>query len=343
MGQSPNQSMKVLILRFSSIGDIVLTTPVLRCIKQQLPSIELHYCTKKAYRSVLAANPYVDKIICLEDRLSALIKKLKAEQYDFVIDLHHNLRTQWIKWRLGVKASSFNKLTIEKWLMVNFKINVLPRQHIVDRYMAAVAFLGVQNDGQGLDYFIPATEEVSLTWLPSTHQKAFVAYAIGGQHATKRLPVHRMIQLCDRINKPIVLLGGEEDYAVGEAIAAFFQRSADHAPYEAGLQKLNKKCVIFNACGKLNLHQSASLVKQAQVVFSHDTGLMHIAAAFKKHIYTIWGNTIPAFGMYPYQTKFILLENNKLSCRPCSKIGFDRCPKGHFKCMNDITFDFSLA
>jgi ADP-heptose:LPS heptosyltransferase len=99
---------------------------------------------------------------------------------------------------------------------------------------------------------------------------------------------------------------------------------------------------VYNACGKFNLNQSASLVKQARYVFTHDTGLMHIAAAFKKEVFSIWGSTIPGFGMYPYRTKFTVLENNRLDCRPCSKIGFEKCPKGHFKCMNDIVFDFYL-
>jgi ADP-heptose:LPS heptosyltransferase len=148
--------------------------------------------------------------------------------------------------------------------------------------------------------------------------------------------------LCDKINKPIILLGGKEDAENGEEIAKFFEKQERNASYESALANLNKKALIYNACGKYSLNQSASIIQQAQVVFTHDTGLMHIAAAFKKRVYSIWGNTVPSFGMYPYRTSFIILENNKIACRPCSKLGYPRCPLGHFKCMNDIIFDFYI-
>lgn len=333
--------MKILIIRFSSIGDIVLTTPVIRALKTQLDNAEVHYVTKQQYRGLLENNPYVDKLFLLQGSLNELIAKLKNEHYDYVIDLHHNLRTLIIKTALSRKAFSFNKLNYEKWLKVNLKIDKLPSKHIVDRYMETVASLGVKTDALGLDYFIPEQDEVPRDWLPETHRKSFVAYAIGAQHNTKKLPVEKMIELCDRINKPVVLLGGKEDFETGEKVRLFFERT-NSAEYEEGLRELNKKTIVYNACGKFNLNQSASLVKQASHVFTHDTGLMHIAAAFKKEVFSIWGNTIPEFGMYPYRTKFTVFENKKLSCRPCSKIGHKKCPKGHFKCMNDIVLDFYL-
>ncbi|MEY4929929.1 MAG: hypothetical protein RI909_653, partial [Bacteroidota bacterium] len=203
--------MKVLIIRFSSIGDIVLTTPVIRALKTQLEDAEIHYATKAQYKSILEFNPYIDKLFLLEKSLSELITPLKREKYDYVIDLHHNLRTQIIKTALGRKSYSFDKINFKKWLKVNLKIDQLPSLHIVDRYMHTVEALGVKPDALGLDYFIPEKDEVPVEWLPETHQKNFVAYAIGAQHNTKKLPLLKMIELCDRINKPIVLLGGKED------------------------------------------------------------------------------------------------------------------------------------
>lgn len=333
---------KILILRFSSIGDIVLTTPVPRTLKAQLDA-EVHYATKVNYRLVLEGNPYIDKLHLLGDSLNDLVDRLKTENFDYIIDLHHNLRTLQIKRRLGVQAYCFNKLNVEKWLMTNFKIDKLPNVHIVDRYMDTVAPLGVKMDNLGLDYFIPEKDVVELSWLPETHQQEYVAFAIGAQYNTKKLPLERMIELCDRINKPIVLLGDKNDEETGNKIVKFFEHTENSAPLEETLHRdLNKKAIIYNACGKFNLNQSASLVRQANYVFTHDTGLMHIAAAFKKQIFCIWGNTITRFGMYPYRTKFTVFENNKISCRPCSKIGYKRCPKGHFRCMNDIVFDFYL-
>ncbi|HQQ97317.1 MAG TPA: glycosyltransferase family 9 protein [Cyclobacteriaceae bacterium] len=332
--------MKILVLRFSSIGDIVLTTPVVRTIKSQIDQVELHYATKVQYQSLLEANPYIDKLQLLGDSWSEFINILKQERYDYVIDLHHNLRTLRLKRSLGVRSYSFRKLNWEKWLMVNLKINKLPNIHIVDRYMETVLPLGVKMDALGLDYFIPEKDVVPVGWLPEPFRASYVVYAIGAQHETKKLPLRRMIELCDRINRPVVLLGGQEDRENGEAIAAFFDRSSDGA--EVTLKELNKRTRIFNACGKFNINQSASLVKGADFVFSHDTGLMHIAAAFKKEVFSIWGNTIPDFGMYPFRTRFTVLENSRLGCRPCSKIGFKKCPKGHFRCMNDQNLDFYL-
>ncbi len=334
--------MKILVIRFSSIGDIVLTTPVVRVLKTQLENVQVHYATKMQFKSIFDENPYIDKVHYLQKDLAGFIRELRNEKFDFIVDLHNNLRTRIIKTALLTKASGFDKLNIEKWLLVNFKINKLPNVHIVDRYLKAVDLLGVKNDSLGLDYFIPEKDIVPLDWIPKTHQNGYVAYAIGAQHATKKLPLDRMIELCDKINRPIVLLGGKEDAAVGEQICAFFEKTTSSSGYEDGLKELNKKAIIYNACGKYNLNQSASLVKQAKYVFTHDTGLMHIAAAFKKEIFSIWGNTIPEFGMYPYRTKFTVLENTKLSCRPCSKIGYNKCPKKHFKCMKEIVFDFYL-
>jgi ADP-heptose:LPS heptosyltransferase len=315
--------MKILVLRFSSIGDIVLTTPVVRELATQVPGAEVHFATKPAFAQLFTANPYVRKTHILSGSLGELITELKAEKFDRIIDLHNNLRTRILTARLGVPTHRFDKLNIEKWLLVNWKINRLPAVHIVDRYQAAAQHLGVKDDGQGLDYFIPASQEIDLQSLPVTHRAGYVAVAIGAQHATKRLPLDKLLEACERLAAPLVLLGGKEDAAVGEEIAAHFGRQP------AG------ETVVFNACGKYSLHGSASLVRQARLVVSHDTGLMHIAAAFRKPIVSIWGNTVPEFGMTPYRTEFKVLEVTGLSCRPCSKIGYAQCPKGHFKCMRE--------
>ena len=325
---------KILVLRFSSIGDIVLTTPVVRALKQQLPNAQIHYATKYNFRSLIESNPYIDRVHYLRENLGELIKELLAEKFDYLVDLHRNLRTSVIKFRLGVPAQSFDKLNLKKWLLVRFKVNKLPAVHIVDRYLAAAADLGVSNDNQGLDYFIPPADEVALASLPTTHQNGYYAFAIGAQHYTKRLPTERIIELCAKINAPVVLLGGQEDQAVAEEITHYFQNRTS---------SIESRTSIYNACGQYNLNQSASLVKQALAVFSHDTGLMHIAAAFKKKIYSIWGNTVPEFGMYPYQTEFEVWERPHLYCRPCSKIGYRQCPQGHFKCMREIDFDITLS
>jgi heptosyltransferase-2 len=315
--------MKVLVIRFSSIGDIVLTTPVLRCLKKQLENVEIHYCTKLSYRTLLESNPYINKFHYLGESLFELGKALRKEKFDLVIDLHKNTRTLFLKLMIGAPSSSFNKLNWEKWLLVNFKLNKLPSVHIVDRYMKTLEGVGIVNDGLGLDYFFPANEAFAISQLPASFQKGFIIYAIGGQHETKKLPLEKMKELMASISVPLILIGGKEDEATGEKLAEIAQ----------------EKKPVLNLCGKLSLHQSASLIEKSLKVYSHDTGMMHIAAAFKKEIVVIWGNTVPDFGMYPYATKFTSLQVEDLSCRPCSKIGFSKCPKKHFHCMNMQQFE----
>ncbi|MBI4931035.1 MAG: glycosyltransferase family 9 protein [Bacteroidetes bacterium] len=318
--------MKILIIRFSSIGDIVLTSPIIRCVKQQVKEAEVHYITKRQFTSILEDNPYVDKIYSIDKNVAEVSKELKKENYDFVVDLHHNLRSAQIKSMLGKQSKSFSKLNIEKWLMVNLRINKLPNIHIVDRYFETVKPLGVENDGKGLDYFIPKKDEVEIKTLPAEFQNGYIGFVIGAKFFTKQLPIEKIVSIIQKINQPVILLGGKEDAEKANWIVSILNTQYSH--------------LVFNACGKYTLNQSASLVKQARKIITHDTGLMHIAAAFKKEIVSIWGNTIPEFGMYPYygetQITNYKLQITNLNCRPCSKLGFSKCPKKHFRCMNEI-------
>ena len=183
--------MKFLIIRFSSIGDIVLTTPVIRCLKSQVVSAEVHVVTKKNFAPIFTANPYVDKMHYLQDDISQTIEELKSEDYDCVIDLHHNIRTLKVKRALGKKAFSFNKLNIEKWIYVYLKLNFMPKVHIVDRYMKTVEHFGVSNDGEGLNYFIPEHEHVKEDDIPTSHLAGYIGLVIGGAHGTKKYPLQK--------------------------------------------------------------------------------------------------------------------------------------------------------
>ena len=307
------ESLKILVVRFSSIGDIVLTTPVVRMLKTQL-NTEVHFLTKAPYVLLFKNNPYVDLVFQIDKSINEVISDLKKENYDYVIDLHSNLRTQILRLKLGVIAKGFNKLNWEKFLLTNFKTNILPDVHIVDRYLDTVKFLGITNDNKGLDFFLSDADKVDLAESP----KDYIAFVIGGQHATKILPTAKIISICKKLNKAVFLIGGPNDKARGDEIS--------------------KASGAINTCGDHSLLQSAFLIKNSAYVISHDTGMMHIAAAFKKKIYSIWGNTIPEFGMYPYLSdkNSKMIEVQGLSCRPCSKIGFYKCPKGHFKCMQEI-------
>ncbi len=322
---------KVLVIRFSSIGDIVLTTPVLRALQEQA-GVEVHFLTKARYAGLLEVNQRISRVYAFGESLREVLPALRAERYDFLVDLHNNLRSHLLRWHLRRPVRSFPKLNLRKWLLVRFKWNLLPEQHLVERYMSAAEPLGVQYDGLGLEHFIPdGAERFVVHWLEGQGLSAnerqaaglpLIALAIGGTYATKRLPLPKLLALCEGLPGALILLGGEQERETGERIAAAF----------AGRQ-------VKNLCGKLSLQQSAAVLAKADLVIAHDTGMMHLAAALKRPLISVWGNTVPAFGMYPLYPRALSYcswraEVRGLSCRPCSKLGYASCPKKHFHCMN---------
>ncbi|MDR0367733.1 MAG: glycosyltransferase family 9 protein [Bacteroidales bacterium] len=314
--------MKILIIRFSSIGDIVLTTPIVRCIAKQIPDAEIHFICKPGYKNILEKNPYIRQlhVFDTDNRLPA--ETLKAEKFDYIIDLQNNFRSKRLAQKLGVPYAAFPKLNIKKWLLVNLNIHLLPEKHVVDRYFEATEILPavVENDFLGLDFFM---DDLDRKKIASLHLASpFVAVAMGSQHATKQLPLPKLINICNQLKHSIVLLGGKEDKESGDMLCAAVDKD------------------VKNLCGELSLRESAACIEQAKVLLTGDTGLMHIGSALHQNIVSVWGNTVPEFGMYPYmpqnKEKYVIIENKQLSCRPCSKLGHKKCPKKHFKCMNDI-------
>ena len=315
--------VKFLIIRFSSIGDIILTSPVIRCLKHQVENAEIHFVTKKRYECILCSNPYIEKVHGYDDNMNVLLERFEKEKFDYIIDLHLNLKSNRIKRSLKIPSFAFNKLGWKKMFFVRFKIDRLPRVHVVYRYLDTVYALGVKNDGKGLDYFIPNDESFREQDLPAPFRNGYVAFVIAGTYFTKKLPLEKVSEVCQKINFPVILLGGKAEFDEGEKVLS------------------QSKGNVLNYAGKISLNESASLIRNARVVLTNDTGLMHIAAAFKKKILSFWGNTVPLFGMTPYEThpESALMEIEGLRCRPCSKLGHKKCPKKHFKCMNEIKVD----
>lgn len=318
----PPSREKVLIIRFSSLGDIVLTTPVIRCLKKQFPDTLIHFLIKKEYKNVLEQNPYIDKFHIFNGDISETIAELKEEKFDYVADLQHNYRSKRITSALKVPYRSFPKLNVKKWLTTNLKLNFLPNIHIVERYLEAVKPLGVVNDGQGLDFFIPEEQKFDIDDLPAVFEDGYVTVALGAQHKTKRIPAQKIIEIARLLYEPVLLLGGDDVADIADEI----------------ITELGERA--YNGCRKFSLTQSASLIQQSNCLLTGDTGLMHIAAALHKPVASVWGNTFPEFGMYPYmpneREKFRLFEIVPLGCRPCSKLGYKKCPRRHFKCMLNI-------
>lgn len=320
-------TQKILVIRFSSIGDIVLASPVFRCLKQQLPDAEIHFLTKLSMKAVTEANPYIDQFHYFNNNLSELVPQLMWHKFDVIIDLHKNFRSWMIQFQLKVPVVyAYKKLSWQKWLLTRWGINRMPSTHITQRSLNTLLPLGVVDDGQGLDYFIPEGKGIQTQDIPASHQFGYIAIVIGASYATKKLPIQQLQQLCAAISFPIILVGGKEDAQEGMAIASI------------------DPIRIYNACGKFTLHESADLVKQARLVISHDTGLQYIACAFNKKVLAIWGGTSPKLAVEPYygEAQLLMHANNEayhnfivphLSCQPCSNYGKKKCPKGHFNCM----------
>jgi ADP-heptose:LPS heptosyltransferase len=314
-----HSKLKVLVIRFSSMGDIIYTSPVIRCLKNQLENVEIHYLTKPTFKFLLEDNPYLDKLHLLKPKLSETIEELKEENFDYVIDLHSSLRSILVKARLGVKTSTYQKERFKKWMAIKLKINKVKPTHLVDRYLKTVAFLGVKNDDKPIDYFLPNKVKSIEQILPDQYQKPYVAFIIGATHFTKRMPNEKVINTIQKIKIPVILLGGKDVLSNAKIISA----------------GLNQE--IINLTGLISLNESVMVVKNAAYVVGFDTGLTHIAEAFNKKLVTIWGSTVPELlGVQPYKVDKYLEVSINLDCRPCSKFGLAACPKGHFKCMNDI-------
>ena len=312
---------KILVVRFSSIGDIVLTTPVVRALKTQLEGdTEIHYLTKESYKSILEHNPSISKLYTINESVDEVKETLFNENYDYVIDLHKNIRSAQLKAHLKKITFSFDKLNFKKFLLVAFGIDKLPEIHIVDRYLDALRGFGVKADDQGLEFFIPNEEEVNLEELPEEFRSGYLSWVIGAAHEGKQMPVEKVKEICSELNLPIVLIGGPEDKDFGEVVAGIGQN-------------------VYNACGIFSINQSASLIKQSKLVVSGDTGMMHVASAFKKNIISLWGCTVPKFGMYPYKPgkDSIIIEPEGLGKRPCSKLG-NSCKYGmEERCISRIS------
>ncbi len=320
------QGLRILIIRFSSIGDIVLTTALIRNLKKTNPSWKIDFLTKKENSIILENNPYINRVIPYEGSFSSTLSMLKQEGYDFVIDSHSKILSILFAIRLRRPWARVRKGSIKKSFMVGLKLRKASVEHIADLHIKTGRKLGVENDGEGLDYFL-SEKDYEFT-LPEGFEEGYIALVAGAKHFTKQIPKELMIEICKHIDRPIVILGDGNDGLKAEEVIRAIGDDADK----------NREKKIYNACGKYNLNQSSAIIDKSLLVITSDTGLMHIASALNKDIISIWGNTVPEFGLHPYMprdtgSKTKIFEIKDLKCRPCSRIGFDECPKKHFRCM----------
>ncbi|MBL0286927.1 MAG: glycosyltransferase family 9 protein [Bacteroidetes bacterium] len=315
---------KILIIRFSSIGDIVLCSPIVRCLKQKFPSAELCFLTKEMYKDLVIHNQNLTKVFELNEEIYETIAQLKLAQFDLVIDLHNSIRSRFICANLGIESVHYQKGNLHKFSLIYLKKSPFTSFHVVDRYFEALDELGVQNDGNGLDFYIDNDIEQKLIAQIGEIKNHFAVLVLGANYLTKMIPNNKLEEIIELISIPIVLLGGKSEMNLADELS-------------------QKYLNINNQVGKTDLLESAFWIKNAQFIVTPDTGMMHIAAAFKKKIVVVWGSTVTEFGFWPYygknyENKAINFFVPNLSCRPCHRMGSEMCPKGHFKCMNDQDF-----
>ncbi|MEN3040601.1 MAG: glycosyltransferase family 9 protein [Bacteroidia bacterium] len=312
--------MRFLLVRLSSMGDVVLTTPLVRALHERYPSAEIHFLTRAAYQSLLRFHPLIQKVHIWEKRHTIYTLKWTG-----VIDLQKNLRTLLVRRYISAeKITTFPKENFKKWLMVRLG-QVYQLRHVVERYGEALRAWGVSPDHLGpLEVHIPAeiTESVRAFLAKLSSEEKYIAVGLGGTYPTKRWYAEYYVSLLNRLGYPVVLLGGHSE--IPDAIQIARELSVP----------------VLNGVGQFSLLETAAAIKAARVLITHDTGTAHLGAAMQTPTAVLWGNTTPAFGMEPWKVPHLNIEIQSLSCRPCSKLGYRACPRGHHDCMRALTPDY---
>lgn len=320
---------KILVIRLSSLGDVILTTHLLRELRKKYPDSQIDFCTKEEYSEVLEFNPNLNNVISAENeiafsKLKILRKKIKDEKYDLIVDAHNKLNTFFLRFLLPGKKQVFRKHSLKKFMLVKLKINLMKKLHpISSRYMEILK--GYVNGTQPVpeiytDDIIKA-EIDQLAAKINPQKKEIVFIVPSSKHFTKTYPPELYAELINSMEKDkycIILAGkGADDRNIKEIL-------------------LKSESEIVNLCDKLSVLQLYELMRKSKIVVCGDTGPMHVAEAAGVPIVMLAGSSVKEFGFYPQTKNAIVLENNNIRCRPCSHIGRSSCPKGHFKCMREI-------
>ncbi len=329
---------RILIIRLSSLGDVVLTTEFLRLLKKHFPQANIDFIVRKEYADILKYSPHLTKLYLLDTSkgLSGLIelrKELQKANYNVVFDLHNNLRSRLIRFRIASKIHVVRKNCIKRFLLVHFKWNLYKKiLSVPEKYFNIAYQYSLQHDDLGLELHIHSSvfENLQKKLRHSCNECFTIAFCPSSKHKTKQWPAERFIDLGEilvkQYNVTILILGDVKDRELCKMIASCIN------------DRLHK-VKAYSYAGELTILESAALMSSCSVVVTNDSGLMHIAAALKKKIVAIFGSTVKEFGFYPYKTDFIIVEKKELDCRPCTHIGKQKCPRKHFLCMELITVE----
>ncbi len=325
---------KILIIRLSSIGDILLTTPVIRALKSTFPTCRIDFVIKKKFSELLVNHPLVNNLYCYDkvDRDYSLVtikNKIKQQYYDLIIDLHKNWRSYYLTFASRAKQIvRYRKFAFRRLLLVKFKINffrdAIP---IYQRYLLALTSLGLNYDGKGFDIYFDEAIDRKITnqyqFFLHQNDKKIIGIAPGASFATKRWTIEGFQAVidyfCHQAKNKIILFGDAIDKVLIESL------------------NIKNNPNILDVAGALSILESAKLMDHCRLILANDSGLLHVASALKKPVVAIFGSTTEELGFFPLTTQHIVVQNYNVKCRPCSHIGKRTCPKGHFKCMKEIT------
>ena len=320
----------VLVVRFSAIGDILLTTPLLRAIRTRHPGARISVLTKQSYVPLLSHNPHVSEVLAVapEDGLPAIAERIRAVRYSHLLDLHGSLRSRALRRLAPGDWKSYDKRGLERGLLILTKWDRYRADvPVAERYFEAAKELEVEPDGGPPDFFISEEADCRagerLVALDLGGERPIVAIAPGAAHATKRWPIEHWVELIGRITltgADVAILGGPDDtHATGIIVDA------------AGPN-------VASLAGQLGLQETGAVIRRSEVLISGDTGVMHMATGVGTPVVALFGPTARQFGFFPYRSPSRVVEL-ALPCRPCSAHGSRRCPLGHHHCLRQITPD----
>ncbi len=311
-----SKSKKILVIRFNSIGDIVLSSPVIKILNEE--GHQVHFLIKQRYHNFVKYNPHIERIWTLNDSLKELITDLEGENFDLIVDLHNNYRSFKVKQALNVKSYSFKKDHLKYWMFFQLGIDKIDRRPIVHKFLETIKPIINHERIEAPEFYYPVPSEEIMSDLP----ERYIVIVVGAGFKTKLIPENLIKEIIKGLNISVVLLGGTEDEERGRRISMLDTKD------------------VWNFCGKKDIIESAQIIEKAELVVSGDTGLMHIAAALNRPLIALFGSTDPTLGYAPYgfdrSKKIVIIQNEDLSCRPCTKQGRKICPKGHYKCMLDL-------
>ena len=276
--------MKILVIRFSPVASIVMASPLLRCLKQQLPEAEIHFLTREEHRQAVEFNPHISRLHLLAHSRELMLEELVPEAYDLIIDLENDSTTHHISHFLGVKTLKAPSLAGKMNIFRMTGLNLLPKKNYADIFLSLVAELGVRPDRSWLEYFITSAEETRKEDIPASHYAGFIACVIADE-GERQWPHASWVAFCKEMEHPVILLGEKKDAARGEEIAA------------------SDPVKIYNACGKFSYNECADLVSKARLVIAPTTGLMYIAAAYKRPLLWLDDKREPAILRSPYYSE----------------------------------------